>query len=457
MKIALINPPLPRPFAIILKLVHYREIYSIPLGLAYIAAYARQAGHTVKIFDPEPCGMPLELMWRKIEEFRPDIVGITSVTPNFMLARQLVIEAKRCFGCLVVMGGPHVNALPRSTLQGLPELDAVILGEGEIPILDLATEFDARGKVDFNKIPGAAFMEGWNYKETPRPELISNLDALPYPARDLVDINLYTRRYPFLGKKRMVLLSSRGCPSQCTFCANICMGRKFRARSAADVVGEMEYLVEKYGIRHFQFADDCFTAAPERVSEICELIISKQLDVTWDIMGRVNTLLDEALILKMKRAGCVQIMMGIETGNQRILDLMKKGTTIAMIEECCSLLRKYSIATYNSYIIGGEGDTKETIMSTIAFSKKLKSEMAVFAILVPLPGTPLFDKYYKDYDTPDTNWSAWYSAMRAKPYEYRHTALSNKTIWWFMIWAHLRFYLDPFQFLRLLFHVIDIG
>ena len=396
--------------------------------------------------------MPLELMWKKIEEFGPDIVGFTSVTPNFMSARQLVMEAKKRLGCITVMGGPHVTALPRSTLQGLPALDAVICGEGEIPMLAVANEFDARGKVDFNKIPGAAFMEGGEYREIPRPEPISDLDRLPYPARDLGDMKLYS-----WGQNEATLITSRGCPSQCTFCANICMGRKFRAHSPEYVVGEMAFLVEKYGIRRFHIADDCFTADPIRVSEICDLMIKKHLRVTWFAAGRVNTLRDEALIRKMKRAGCLRLVLGIESGSQRILDLMKKGTTIAMIEECCSLLRKYSIATYNSYIIGGEGDTKETIMSTIAFSKKLKSEMAVFAILVPLPGTPLFDKYYKDYDTPDTNWSAWYSAMRAKPYEYRHTALSNKTIWWFMIWAHLRFYLDPFQFLRLLFHVIDIG
>ena len=235
------------------------------------------------------------------------------------------------------------------------------------------------------------------------------------------------------------------------------MGRKFRARSAADVVGEMEYLVEKYGIRHFQFADDCFTAAPERVSEICELIISKQLDVTWDIMGRVNTLLDEALILKMKRAGCVQIMMGIETGNQRILDLMKKGTTLAMAEECRFKLRRHGIVYGNSFIIGNEGDTMETIMETIAFAKKLKSDFAAFAVLIPFPGTFLFDKYYKDYDRPDTDWTKWCLQELDCPYEPRQTVLSMKDLVRFSVRAKLQYYLHPLRFLRMLIASIRSG
>ncbi|MCX5786761.1 MAG: radical SAM protein [Elusimicrobia bacterium] len=445
MKIALINPPFPLSYG----LIRFGNYCGFPLGLGYIAAYARKAGHTVKIFDPEPYRMPMELMWAKVEEFRPDIVGITSVTSNFMLARQAAIEAKRRLGCLVVMGGPHVNALPRSTLQSVPALDAVILGEGEIPMLALANEFDARGKVDFNKIPGAAFIEGWEYREIPRPEMISELDRLPYPARDLIDIGLYYRhRFSRRGRKSVTLISSRGCPSQCTFCANLCMGRKFRAHSPEYVAGEMAYLVEKYGIRHFHIYDDCFTADPVRVFRICDLIIQKHLNITWDSAGRVNTLRDKALLLKMKQAGCVCILLGIEAGSQRILDLMKKGATLAMAEECCSMLRKQGIAYNNSFIIGNEGETEETVMATIAFAKKLKSPTVAFGILTPYPGTPLFDKYYGDYDTPEMDWAHWGSQGSDRPYEPRQTALSKKEIMRLRDRAYQQYYLSFFRFMR---------
>ena len=445
MKIALINPPY--------TLAHYttraRNSFIFPLGLGYIAAYLRQAGHKAAIFDLEPGREPLEKFWKDLEAFMPDLVGITSVTPNFTPARQLAMEAKRRLGCLVIMGGPHVTALPRSSLEGAEGLDAVILGEGELPMLALAAGFDAHGRADFSGVPGAAFIENGVYKENPRPEPISDLDCLPYPARDLVDIELYFRQHRSEKRgKSATVISSRGCPSQCTYCANICMGRKFRPRSPGNFVGELERLYREHGIRHFHIVDDCLTADPRRVSEICDLIVGKGLRITWDAFGRVNTLRDEAVILKMKRAGCLYLGMGIETGNQRINDLMRKGTTLAMAEESCSLLRKHGIPYINAFIIGNEGDTRETVLDTIAFAKKLKSATAIFNMLIPYPGTPLFNKYYKDYDAPGTDWSLWCSEGRDRPYEPRQTALTKEEIFRLRARAYRQFYFDPFQLFR---------
>lgn len=447
MKIALVNPPLQPVDA----RVHPVNFYGLPLGLAYLAAYARQGGHKVKIFDPAPNRITLAVMWEKIREFGPDLVGVTSVTPNFMLAGSLAKEAKRRLGCLVVMGGPHVTALPRSTLKSLAELDAVVLGEGEIPLLALADQFDAGGAVDLGKVPGLAFMKNGRYRETSRPEPIQDLDLLPYPARDLVKVDLYARHpiraawiWPGRGaaagradkgflaaggeRKSATILSSRGCPSQCTYCANICMGRKFRAHSPGHVVGEMEHLYGKYGIRHFQIADDCFTADTARVAAICDLIIKKGLDITWDAAGRVNTLLDGVLLRKMKKAGCLYVLLGIETGSQRINDLMKKGTTLEMAEKCCSLLRRHGIGFVNSFIVGHEGDTEKTVRATIAFARRLGSELVTFCMMVPYPGTALFNKYFRDRDLPGTNWNYWNTAGLRRPYEPRQTRLSNSRL-----------------------------
>ena len=440
MKIALINPPVPgllgllseRPFA--------------PLGLGCIAAYLRRGGHEVRIFSPHISRLKDGRMWEPVEKFAPDIAGFTSVTPNFMIARELAVQAKARLGCLVVMGGPHVTAIPRSSLESAPALDAVIRGEGEIPMLALADQFDASGKVDFAAVPGAAYLAGGGYREVPRPDYIADLDGLPYPARDLSDTEDYAP-----DARSMRLISSRGCPGQCTFCGSICMGRKFRARSPEQVAGEMAHLAGKYGVRSFNIVDDCFTADPARAAKICDLIVDARLKVSWTINGRVNTLQDEGLLRKLKRAGCVQVLLGIESGNQRILDLMKKGTTLAAAEECCARLRRHGIACFNSFILGNEGEDWRTALDTISFSKKLGSELVLFGRLMPSPGTPVFEKYYKDFDRPDTDWDRWSSMLPVQPCENRHTALSQRALYWLTIWAYLRYFLDPVQLLRLMF------
>ncbi|MEA3306621.1 MAG: radical SAM protein, partial [Elusimicrobiota bacterium] len=322
------------------------------------------------------------------------------------------------------------------------------LGEGEIPMLAIAKEFDSSGDINFNTIPGAAFIENGQYREIPKPELISDLDNLPYPEQPFKDAS---------ARRSIVsLISSRGCPGQCTFCANVCLGHKFRVHSPEYIINEMIYLADKYNIKSFRFVDDCFTADAKRVIEICDRIIEKRLDIKWWVSGRMNTVRDETMVMKMKQAGCIAMQLGIETGNQRINDLMKKGTTLEMAETCCSLLRKHEIATLSSFIIGNEGDTVETARETIAFAKKLKSTTTTFHMFIPYPGTPLFKKYYNDYDRPDTNWDFWCSEGLNRPYEPRQTNLSKKDIVRLRNRAYWRLYSNPFQILRTIAFAMDL-
>lgn len=425
MKILLVTPVF-EPERGFLRLVGRHDP---PLGLGYIAAYLRRAGHDVGIYDLNASGLTEELFLREAAAARPDLVGITTFTPSFMRARALAAEVKRRLGCLTVMGGPHATALPRSTLGAVPGLDAVIMGEGELPMLALAREYDARGSVDFSSVPGAAFMAGGQYRENPRPGLLEDLDALPYPARDLSDRPVYfTRRWLHAGQKSVTVISSRGCPGQCTFCANICTGRRFRPHSPAHFVGELELLRAAHGISHFMIYDDCFTADVRRVAAICELMLAKGLRVSWGAYGRVNTLQDEGLLRLMKRAGCRHIILGIESGSQRLLDLMKKGTTLAAAERCCALLRRCGIVYTNSFIIGCEGETLETAEETVAFAAKLGSELLNVPLMIPFPGTQLFEKYYKDYDRPDTDWGNWAARGLERPYQPRQTPLSTREL-----------------------------
>lgn len=447
MKIALINPP---------SLFAYGKINtghncSFPLGLGYLASFVRQFGHQIALFDPEASRTPLDIMWEQIQKFAPDLVGLTSVTSNFMAASHLAIEAKRRLDCYVIIGGPHVTALPETSLKAIPCLDAVIWGEGEIPLKVIAEQFDLYGKLDFCKVPGAIFIRDGNLQRIPRPNSIENIDDIPFPARDLVDLSWYKLHAHFQrGSKSATILSSRGCPSKCTFCGNITCGRKFRAASPEYFVREIEILLKQFGICHFHIVDDCFTADIKRVERICDLIISNKMPITWFCFGRVDMLQDERIVQKMRLAGCVYILLGIESGNQQILDIMRKDTTINIIENCCVILRRVGINYFNSFIIGNEGDTTETVMETITFAKRLKSVMAGFNILIPFPGTYIFNRYYKSLNRTDTDWSKFCTVGEDIPYEPRHTNLSKKDILKLTSLAYKSYYLNLKQLLRIL-------
>jgi anaerobic magnesium-protoporphyrin IX monomethyl ester cyclase len=437
MRVALILPLSPGG----LRRLSNTRYDDFPSGLGYIAACLRDAGHTAAIFMPDPIWMPMKRVWRELESFKPDLVGVSAFTQNFMEARRVIAEAKRRCACPVILGGPHATALPRSTLQGLPELDAIILGEGELPVLALAAGFAKSGKVDLENIPGAAFIKDGRYTENPRPEPIADLDSLPYPALDLLNGG----GKPYGHAK---IMTSRGCPGQCNFCANICMGRKFRPHSPERVVAEIEHLVKTYGIIFLHIMDDCFTADVARVHRICDLLIAKKIKIFWEACARVNTL-DEALLVKMKQAGCMRLELGIETGSQRLNNLMGKGTTLEMAEKACALLRRHDVDSLTTFIIGNDGETAETLRETLALSRRLKSTVSMFTTLIPYPGTGIFEKYYKEFDKPDTDWTGWCAQGPFRPYEPRQTRLSGATLWRNLVWAYLSYFLSPSQLLRI--------
>ena len=421
-----------------------RKDYSFPSGLGYIAACLREAGHTAAIFSPDLLHMTMGRIWKDLEKFKPDLIGLSVTTPDYAEARKVAAKVKRRFGCLMIMGGPHVTALPRTTLEEIPGLDAVIVGEGELPMVALAAEYDRTGKVDFANIPGAAFFRDGKFVQNPRQDFLQDLDKLPYPALDLLNGGLSYYR-------TAKIITSRGCPGQCTFCASgVCMGRRFRPHSAERVVAEMSYLMQKFGVRDFRIQDDCFTADPARVVKICDLILWKDLKISWVASARVSTLQDEAVIVKMRKAGCLFLNLGIETGSQRINNIIRKGTTLEMAEKCCALLRKHGIRYSNTFIIGNESETRQTAEETIRFAKKLKANVGLFGLMIPLPGTPIFEKYYKDLDKPGTDWSKWCAQGLGGPYTPRHTALSGWTLMWLTFTAYLRYYASPSQLLRLI-------
>lgn len=357
-----------------------------PLGIAYIASFLEQNGIDVKILDVKALNLTKEETYGYIERENPDIVGVTSMTPNWRGALEICEMAKKIEkGILTVVGGSQVSVFPEEVVSNSC-VDVGISGDGEYSMLDLVIR--KRNKL---KIP--QLMLG---------ERVEMLDVLPSPARHLLPNKKYwcvIAEHPFT-----TMITSRGCPFNCGFCYSI--DRKVRFRSAENVVDEMEEVVEKYGFKEIMFYDDVFTLSKKRVTAICKEIISRGLDVCWETPTRVD-LINERLLILMQRAGCIRIRYGVESGDANILKLMNKGTTLEQVERAFELTKKTGIETFAYFMIGYVHETTETIRRTISFAKKLNPDWVMFTVVTPLPETKLYEEavelelvdeeYWKDF------------------------------------------------------------
>ncbi len=284
----------------------------------------------------------------------------------------------------IILGGPHINIYPQETLA-IKEVDFLILGEGEQPCLDLINNINDQTKL--KDVTGLAFMTGENYINTGARPLLQNLDELPFPAREITD---YKRYYSTLSHTNPTtsMFTSRGCPYQCVFCDRPHRGKFFRARSAKNVVEEM-LAIKKLGINEIFIYDDTFTIDRQRVIDVCREIIRLNLKINWDIRARVNTV-DEELLLLMKKAGCVRIHYGVESGVDQILINLRKGITVEMVKKAFKLTHKIGIETAGYFMLGCPGEKIDDIKATIKLAKKLKPAYAHFSVLTPFPATDIY-------------------------------------------------------------------
>ncbi len=422
-----------------------------PLGLAYIAAVLREAGHNVILLDSENLVMTYDDISDLIKKEKPDVVGISSATVNFGNAVRIAGLAKQSAEPVVVLGGNHATSLPEEVLGDHPEIDIVVIGEGEITMRELCDAMDSSGKVDYDSIQGLAFRkeDGQIIKSPPRP-LIMDLDSLPLPARDLLPMKNYNVQIHLSSVRgiKASMISSRGCPGQCAFCAiHLTMGRKTRVRSVESVVGEMEHLVYQYKAKYIQFYDDTFTINYQRVLDICNLIIKRKLKVKWFAHARVNTV-DENLLRLMKRAGCAHVSFGIESGNQTILKTIKKGTTLEQARKAVSVCQRAGIKTLTTFMIGNPGETQETVRDTIDFAIELNPDIAVFSILVPLPGTEVYNKYRGVLFDTSLNWEDYRTLVTSNKLALKSKTMTNEVLIRALHTAWKRFYLRPGYILR---------
>jgi anaerobic magnesium-protoporphyrin IX monomethyl ester cyclase len=354
---------------------------SPPLGLAYLAAALEKAGVEVEILDFVVFPYFEAAFCLKLEQFNPDIVAATAVTMTFDHAIGIIQEAKRRHpDCLTVMGGPHVTFCAEDTLLNYPELDIVVMGEGEETLVEIVTE--AGKGSNWGLITGLVFRGDTIISTGKRPHPI-DLNTLELPARHLLALG----RYRALGMP-ISMTTSRGCPYACIFCVGRKMvGAKVRYRDPIKVVDEMEILAS-YGFCQINVADDLFTANASHCLAVCDEILKRNLNVKWTSFARVDTVSLEVL-KRMKDSGCQAVSFGIESGNAEILKTIRKGITLNQVVEAVKLCNQVGLLPHGSFILGLPGETPETLKETLAFGQELK-KLGVsygFHLLAPFPGT----------------------------------------------------------------------
>ena len=378
MNVAIIAPPYP-----------LEEAPAPPLGVSYVAAAFEAAGCRVRIFDYIVSRYSPEKLKRQMDAFEPDVVGATSVTMNFPVAAEIMRTAKRHRpSILTVMGGPHVSFDVARTLQTYPEIDLLVLGEGERTIMELVPSLADRSR--WSGIEGLAFRRDGEIVVTEPRELIEDLDSIPLPARHLLPLS----RYRALGFP-VSIITSRGCPNACIFCQGRRMvGRKLRYRRVEQVMDEIEQILS-YGICRINVADDLFTSNKARVREVCGQIRERGLDFRWSAFARVNTV-DRDILGLMRGTGCDGISFGIESGNPEMLRRVKKGITLDQAQNAVRLCKEVGIPVHASFMVGLPGESQESLRDTREFSKSLGIDYG-YHFLAPFPGTDVRENI-EDYD-----------------------------------------------------------
>ena len=364
-----------------------------PLGLAYVAAALEKKGFHVEIVDNYLLEKPIDYIKQIVRRLDPQIVGIACSSVTYRGCVETAKAVKEVFpSCKVVVGGPHPSFIPDSMLQH-PEIDYVVLGEGERAIVELATNI-TRGEDDraIAKILGVAYRRAGKMIKT-APSFISDLDQIPYPARHLLPMHLYDRTIEYLSVRPVDTMNViRGCPYNCEFCETKHLwGQTCRAFSPPRVVEEIDHLVKNYGSKGIYFLGDNFTVQKKRTIEICELIKKYKLDIEWVCDTRVD-LISRGLLKKMKDAGCRTIWFGVESGSPPILKKINKGITLEQAVHAFKLCREEGIQIACSFMLGIPGETVNDMKATFKFAKKLNPDWCRFNIFVAVPGSGLYEE-----------------------------------------------------------------
>lgn len=419
----------------------------MPLGLAYIAAYLEKHSFDVKVIDANVLQIENEKIAQLIEK-KPDIVGISAMTPVIYSAWKIAENIKKAYPeTLVVLGGAHPSVLPEESLKN-DFIDVVVIGEGEETMKEIAASLK-NGSPRFNEIKGIAYKtDSGRIKITGERPLIEDLDKLPFPARHLFPSFQKYIPEAYRGFPAATIFTSRGCPYRCTFCYSGIFKKKFRARSPENVISEIEYLKNHFGIKEFDICDDNFILDEERAVKFCRLLEEKKINLPWACVGglRVNLVEKSPELIKlMAKTGCYRVAVGIESGNQQILDNIQKDITLEQVRKAVKIIKDSKILVGGFFMIGNYGESEKTVQETIEFARSLPLDFAQFMIATPYPGSKFYEQVQKDGKLLIKNWhdfNLWTGAV------FNWNGLTKEQIDGLYRKANLKYYFDPKFFLK---------
>lgn len=415
-----------------------------PLGLGYMASCLRKAGHDVNIIDCTKEYIAPEKLGAVAKKHQPDLLGVTVFSKGLLDVRNSLISVKAAMPDLkTIVGGPHVSGVPEATLSWLTEADFAMSGEGEIGIVELAAQLSS-GQPDYSVVPGLVYRDGEKIVCNP-PQWIEDLDALDLPAWDLLMPQTYPDSPTIAFAKKLPtapMLMSRGCLFPCAFCAaKTIYGKKFRFRNADNIIEEMILLHEKYGINEIQVLDDNFLQRPDNAKAVCEKIISRGINITWCLPnGARCDKVDRELALLLVKSGCYKLSIGVESGSQRVLDLMRKSITVEKITEEVHLLASVGMEITGHFIIGFPGEKMEDALASLKLARSLPLTYAGFSCFIPLPGSQIGDELLAkgDISMEEFQKTSFYSPNRSyTPY------MTAKQVSNLKKRAYLTFYSQP--------------
>lgn len=430
MDILFLNPPWHKKSGNIWKSV---SSCMPPFGLGILAALARENGFSAAIIDYNAEQTGLDRAREYLPSSAPKFIGITATTILIDSALGLAKMAKKKYPeTKIIIGGVHATVMPKEVLA-CPEVDYVLIGEGENSLLELLA-----GK-EPQIIRGIGFKNNGKIILNPPQSIIPDLNVFPIMAYDLLPMAKYYsapgsyKREPSFG-----MITSRGCPGRCTFCNGDLFGAVIRFRSAEKIVEEIKFLQENYGIKDIVFYDDTFTSNRKRVKEFCSLIAENNLDLTWSCFSRVDTV-DLEILKEMKKAGCHQVMYGVESGDPQILNNLNKKISLREVEETVAATKKAGLAVRLAFMLGNPGETEQTLKKTIKYAIDLDPDLVSFNITTPYPGTQMF-AWAQDHNyLANKNWEDY---NLSKPVMTLPTVDSKKILHYYKK-AHRQFYFRP--------------
>ncbi len=416
--------------------------YVQPLGIGYLAAVLRENAFDVKVVDAQVNDFSTEQTVKEVKRLSPDLVGFTAATAMILGTMKTASALKKELDVPVVLGGAHVTSIPKDKMI-YDYFDAGVIGEGELTVLELAKRVEKGKSVKDKKIDGISFKKGKRIVFSKPRQFIKDLDSLPFPARDLFPPLSAYKPTPASCRKTPLgsLITSRGCPFKCIYCDRAIFGNQFRARSPQNVVEEIIELKEKFGAREIKFWDDTMNFDKKRLIEICKLMVKEKIGLPWSCLARIN-FVDRETLHWMKKAGCWQVLFGIESGNNEVLRKIKKSLTVEMIRAGVKATKDAGMEVRGSFMLGLPSDTRETMQQTIDLARSLPLDHASFYITTLYPNTDLWHYAMKSGEAVKQDWDK-FSPVNPDEITFVPVGLTAAELKEFQKKAYKHFYLRP--------------